>query len=448
MKKILTFATAAFVLLSSVLVTAQDFKIKLQEIFGKNNVISLDSSAFKEYYQIKIPQLINHDDPNSAIFSQQVLLGIADPAAPTVMQTEGYAIPKNYNDPHYKTELTTLLNANQILVEHRFFGESIPDPNSKKFLTYEQAARDHHQITEKLKILLTGKWLSTGVSKSGDAALAYRFFYPSDVDATVAYGISLTTHQEEPGIEKFINEKMKTSDGQKIQKIQLHLLQNKTKFLPVFKKIMTFNNKDISGWDAEVLYDYNVLDLQNSFWQYYKSYDDLVAEINFIVDEELKRDGFTIDIPMEKIEDRMLFFATFMGMGSTDEKMKSHYYQAFSQGGYYGYDETPFRKYLKLKDYPLNIFAGEHTIFKKEFREAEKKWTETEMEKVIFINGSNDPWAVAKIVPNPKKDNLQIIIKDANHTLKIKDLPAEDYKSVVNKLNKWLDLKPEINSQK
>lgn len=444
MKKILSYAAAVFTLLSSVFITAQDFKLKLQEIFGKSNVTSIDSSAFKEYYQINVPQLINHEDPNSAVFSQQILLGIVEAAAPTVMQTEGYAIPKNYNDPHFKTELTTLLNANQILVEHRFFGESIPNPNSKEFLTYEQAAQDHHQIREKLKTILTGKWLSTGVSKSGDAALAYRFFYPRDVNATVVYGISLTTHQEEPGIEKFITEKMKTADGQKIQQIQLYLLQNKKKFLPVFKKIMAFNNKDISGWDAEVLYDYNVLDLQNSFWQYYKSYDDLVVEINFIVDEELKREGFKLDIPMDKIEDRMIFFATFMGMGSTDKKMKSHYYQAFSQGGYYGYDETPFRKYLKLKDYPLSLFAGEPTTFKKEFREAEKKWTETEMEKVIFINGSNDPWAVARIVPNPEKDNLQIIVNDANHTLKIKDLPAEDYQSVMKKLNKWMDLKPEI----
>lgn len=192
------------------------------------------------------------------------------PKAVTVVQTEGYSIPKHYNYPNYKTELTTLLNANQVIIEHRYFGSSIPDSLSKRFLTYEQASNDDHFIKEKLANLFTGKWVSTGVSKSGDAALAYRFYYPNDVDATVAYGISITTEAEDPRFDDYIKGRRKTEEGQKINGAQINLLKNKKKLLPIFQKAFEFEKQDLTNWDLEILYDYGVLDFEVSFWQYYK----------------------------------------------------------------------------------------------------------------------------------------------------------------------------------
>ena len=164
-----------------------------------------------------------------------------------------------------------------------------------------------------------------------------------------------------------------------------------------------------------------------------------------IVEEESKRDGFPASMKLETFENRLALFAAYMTMGLISKKMTSHYYQAFSEGGYYGYEETPFLKYLKLKDYPLSIFAMEPTIFNGKFRQDEKKWSETKMEKVIFINGDNDPWAVYKIEPATDLDNLQVMVTNANHTLKLKDLPNEDYKNVMLKLNIWLDLNLNVN---
>ena len=446
MKTILLFRMILLTMLFSVQnFYAQKHQVELQKLFGEENVTYLDSSGFKEYYRINVRQLINHDDIHRGFFNQQVLLGIQDPEAVTVLQTEGYSIPKHYNDPNFKTELTTLLNGNQVIIEHRYFGSSIPDSLSKKFLTYEQASNDDHFIKEKLAHLLPGKWVSTGVSKSGDAALAYRFYYPNDVDATVAYGISITTEAEDPRFDDYIKGRRKTEEGQKINKAQIYLLKNKKKLLPIFQKAFEFEKQELTNWDVETLYDYGVLDLEVSFWQYYKSLDDFKAEINMIVEEESKRDGFPVIIKLDHFENRLTLFAAYMTMGLISKKMTSHYYQAFSEGGYYGYEETPFLQYLKLKDYPLSIFAMEPTVFNGKFRQDEKKWSETKMEKVIFINGDNDPWAVYKIKPAKGSDNLQVIVANANHTLKLKDLPNEDYKNVMLKLNKWLDLNLNVN---
>lgn len=446
MKTLLLFRMILLTMLFSVQnFYAQKHQVELQKLFGEENVTYLDSSTFKEYYRINVRQLINHHDIHRGFFNQQVLLGIQDPKTVTVLQTEGYSIPKHFNNPNYKTELTTLLNGNQVIIEHRYFGSSIPDSLSKKFLTYEQASNDDHFIKEKLAHLLHGKWVSTGVSKSGDAALAYRFYYPNDVDATVAYGISITAEAEDPRFDDYIKGRRKTEEGQKINEAQINLLKNKKKLLPIFQKAFEFEKQDLTNWDLETLYDYGVLDLEVSFWQYYKSLDDLKAEINMIVEEESKRDGFPVSLKLDTFEDRLTLFAAYMTMGLISKKMTSHYYQAFSEGGYYGYDETPFMKYLKQQDYPLSIFAIEPTIFKGKFRQDEKKWSETKMEKVIFINGDNDPWAVYKIKPAKGLDNLQILVTNANHTLKLKDLPNEDYKNVMLKLNKWLDMNLDVN---
>lgn len=217
MKKIIFLRTVLFtILLFLQNLSAQKHQVELQELFGKENVTAIDSSSFKEYYRINVQQPIDHDNSQSGFFSQQILLGIQDSKAITVLQTQGYAIPKHFNNPKYKTELTNLLHSNQVLIEHRYFGSSIPDSLSKKFLSYAQASNDDHFIKEKLAHLLTGKWVSTGLSKSGDAALAYRFYYPNDVDATLAFGISITTKAEDPRFENYIKERRKTEDGKKL----------------------------------------------------------------------------------------------------------------------------------------------------------------------------------------------------------------------------------------
>ena len=425
---------------------AQTLEMQLQQMFGKQNVTFVDSSGFKEYYRVNVPQLIDHNDERRGIFYQRVLIGIRAPGAINVIQTEGYDIPKSHEDIHYKTELAKILDANQVIIEHRYFGSSIPDSTSKKFLTYEQASDDHHYIKQQLQHILTGKWLTTGLSKSGDAALAYRYFYPNDVDATIVYGISLTTQAEDPRFEKYLKERRGTVEGKKINDAQIYLLKNKKRLLPAFQKMLEYEHQDLARWDIETLYDYGVLELEVAFWQYYKSYDDLKGEImSPPVTAALEEAGFNAKGKFKNFEDRLIFMTSGMVIGDIDKKMQSHYYQAFSQGGYYGYDEKPFSKYLKLKDYPLSVFAGEITTYDGSFRREEKKYTETTMEKVIFINAENDPWAVCKVIPAKDRDNLQVVAKNGTHLLTLEELPKEDFNNIKLKLNKWLDINLELD---
>ena len=60
-----------------------------------------------------------------------------------VMVTEGYNRTKNTI-----CELSELLNANQISIEHRYFGESLPDSLNYDYLNLKQASADLHHINQ------------------------------------------------------------------------------------------------------------------------------------------------------------------------------------------------------------------------------------------------------------------------------------------------------------
>ena len=101
---------------------------------------------------------------------------------PTALHTSGYGVGGALTEP------TQLIDGNQLSVEHRFFNESTPASKDWSKLTVWQAATDHHRIVAAFKkALYGGRWVSTGGSKDGMTAVYHRRFYPSDVDATVAY---------------------------------------------------------------------------------------------------------------------------------------------------------------------------------------------------------------------------------------------------------------------
>lgn len=112
-----------------------------------------------------------------------------------------------------------------------------------------------------------------------------------------------------------LKEGVKLKRVKKINEAQINLLKNKKKLLPIFQKAFEFEKQDHTSWDLETLYDYGVLDLEVSFWQYYKSLDDLKAEIDMIVEEESKRDGFPVSLKLDTFEDRLTLFAAYMTMG-------------------------------------------------------------------------------------------------------------------------------------
>ncbi|MBT6438064.1 MAG: hypothetical protein HOK72_00060, partial [Flavobacteriales bacterium] len=131
---------------------------------------------FKATYELKIKQPLDHSDSSKGFFYQKAFLSHKGFERPTVMITEGYSRSKNRI-----YELSKFINANQIDIEHRFFGESMPDTLNYSYLNLEQVTADLHHIKELFSNLYLKKWISTGISKGGATTIFYRYFYPNDV---------------------------------------------------------------------------------------------------------------------------------------------------------------------------------------------------------------------------------------------------------------------------
>ncbi len=140
-----------------------------------------DNNGLGAYLHVGFRQQVDHDDASAGTFTQIVNILYVDRDAPTVLLTSGY-----YEMYHaYRDELSTVLGANQVALEHRFFGESVPNAADWSTLTVRQAAADQHELVRLLRPILNGAWVSTGTSKGGMTAAFHRRFYPDDVVGTV-----------------------------------------------------------------------------------------------------------------------------------------------------------------------------------------------------------------------------------------------------------------------
>ncbi|RLD76477.1 MAG: peptidase, partial [Bacteroidetes bacterium] len=151
---------------------------KLSGLEGVEFITESGDTLYRQSFKLMIEQPLDHNKPNGEKFMQKVYLSHLDLNRPVVFSINGYNVNNNRI-----SELSNFINANQIYVEHRFFGESKPGNYDWNYLNIEQAAADHHRIIQLLKKIYKGKWVSTGISKGGQATIYHRYFYPEDVDA-------------------------------------------------------------------------------------------------------------------------------------------------------------------------------------------------------------------------------------------------------------------------
>jgi hypothetical protein len=392
------------------------------------------NSFFNETYKIMVRQAINHADTNKGFFLQRVFVADKGKENPVVLITEGYGA--NYAAiPRYINELSPMLNANQICVEHRYFGESWPIPINWDYLTVENAAGDHHAIVQLFKKYYSGKWINTGISKGGQTCVYHRTFYPNDVDVTVAYVAPLNFGVEDGRHEPFLKNVPGTAEQRKrIQEIQIELLKNREILLP---KMMEYSKEKNYHFriSMDEVFDYCVLEYPFALWQPGRYIDKIPAENTSI--EELFNHLLLVSPPSYfAIEDM--------------ESIKSFFVQAARELGYYGYDVKPFKKYLSIKtakNYLSKIFLPEdvQVTYEKSTAEKVKKFIKSTDAEILFIYGEYDPWSASGFVVPQKSNLLKVLKPGGNHSSRIGNLPENQKEMVKEKLESWLGIPISIN---
>jgi len=383
-----------------------------------------DSSAFTEFYIVMLPQAVDHNNEAGPKFRQRIFIGHEGFDKPTVMETEGYGA--DWVTPQVKTEVTRLLKGNQLYVEHRYFGPSTPSPVDWKYLNAEQDAGDYHYIRNLFGKVYNGKWIATGVSKGGQTATEYKVYYPDDVDVTIPYVAPINYERLDTRIDDHFNTVGTKEQRKQIQKIQFYLLKNKSKVLPFWKSLADKSGLKFTTIDAESAFDYSVLEFPFSFWQYTADESKLLN-------------------PKTTTPEKMaLFLFQFVYPFWYTDAAKPYEaagYQFYTQLGYYEYDERPFRKYLKNKDYPNSVFTPANATIEWDpsYQKKLRKFFEGSPVHMIYIYGEADPWGATAANINPGGESLKLVQKAGTHGAQIGTLSPEQRKQVIEALEKWLE---------
>jgi pimeloyl-ACP methyl ester carboxylesterase len=377
-------------------------------------IIPKTNANFKEYYEITVRQSLDHSNPKQK-FNQRIFIGIQDFNAPTIIVTDGYAIDYA-SKSDYSNELAKELEANIVVVEHRFFGNSIPDSLNWDLLTMKQAADDYHFIKSMLDKIIIGKWLAMGISKGGQAALSYKMFYPKDVSASIAYGAAIKSKQT-VFTDTILSNLSQTTCGKKINELQNYLFKNKNNLLPYFDEFTSQKEYDFAPLDNETVLDFLLLELPFSFWQNANKCED-IPDTTFTPENLM---SYIIKVVPPR------FFSN-----KNKKQLEAAFYMFYHELGYYEYNINPFIKYLKQKNYSNKYFAPPLVTI--QYDNSFHKMVNTFMNSnssdcVYFIYGQNEPWAL-----QTTRNKNAFVVPAGSHKSRIDDFSAGQQEDIDSKI--------------
>lgn len=385
-------------------------------------VTKVDSSSYSEFYVLMLPQKVDHADPSSPVFLQRIFIGHKGYENPTILVTEGYGA--EYVNGYSTDEPTLILNANQVYVEHRYFGASVPENTDWKFLTAWQDASDYHYIRQLFSTIYPGKWVATGVSKGGQTSIEYNLFYPGDVDATIAYVAPLNYKKLDPRINRHFR-KVGTPECRKsIRNLQMELLKKKPELLPLYEEACKKAGFHFNLMEAEKAYDYSVLEFPFSFWQYHGN----CSALQGTMDEKM----------LLKL---LLNIVSPYWYTDAVNSIRPAFYQFYTQLGYYEYNERPFRRYLKYSDYPNSDFVppGVSVVWDASYQKKLKAYFRSNPDRILFVYGGIDPWGATAAKIKPGSKSLKLVQKDGTHAACLRAMDAPQKALAAERLSMWLN---------
>ncbi|MEO8231103.1 MAG: S28 family serine protease [Ignavibacteriota bacterium] len=382
-------------------------------------------NIFTEAYEIFITQPIDHNNPDGPKFKEQLFLSHVDKNKPMVIELDGYTV-NNRTD-----ELSRLLHCNQIMVEHRYFGESVPAPFDWKYLTIEQAADDHHKIIELFKQFYKDKWITTGISKGGSCAIFHRYFYPDDADVSVPYVGPLNTSTEDERVYEWIKTVSTPECREKVFNFQKLCYEKRDELYPIFLKNAEDKKLKYNIVGAEKAYEYAVLEYSFAFWQWGRNNCSEIPDDNS---------------SLEEIWDHLLANGgvSYFSDGDIVEGYP-FFYQCYTEFGYYAYQTEQFKDYLKFADghTPFFIPPGSYPTYNPKLLKAINWWAMNDAKNCIFIYGGNDPWTAPGVCLSGKTNSLKMVNPSGSHSTSIKNFFKDDKELIYSRLEEWLDIKIE-----
>ncbi len=387
-----------------------------------------NDALFQSTYEVwfKIP--LDHSNPNSPTFPLRGYYSHRSFTRPIVVVIDGYTMYTS--NPN---EVTRIIEANQLTIEHRFFYKSRPkDSIPWSYLNIRQAAADAHLIISSFKPHYPNKWISTGISKSGQATIFHRRFYPNDVDVSIPYVAPLNFSSEDKRVYEFLNNVGTPECRKKIRDYQLALFRNKKALLPKLDSLAKVNQWTFKmGIDRA--YDLSVLEYEFSFWQWGYSCAE-IPESNVLANRLFEHWNKVNPFP---------FFDE-----NEIERIRPFFVQAMTEIGMYGYNIEPFKQYLPDKrniTFEFTLPEGLQARFDSSSMLDIYQWVRDSGNYMLYIYGENDAWSATAVNPGNKTNAVKMVCPGGSHLCRIQNFPKPLRDSIAKVLENWLELPVKIN---
>ncbi len=356
-------------------------------------------AGFSRAFEISLPQPVDHDNPSGQQLAQRIFISHRDESAPTVFITRGYMVTSNQVFP-----LTEILDANQIFINHRYFGDAAPDPINWQYLNVDQAAADCHRIAELLSPIYTGPWVSHGISKGGSNVLYYRRCYPDDVLATVAQVAPVSVDTADPRYENFLlNEVGDATCRDALKQFQRLVLSRRDSLLPLYQEYASQNQLSFR-LGLETVFEINTLEYLFYFWQYgpgdCNGFPDSTASTQELFDYLQTENG------IDWLHDEYM------------DALAPAWYQLYTELGYYRLIDDHVADLIESPyhlSYSLFCPQGVPRSYDPSSQLDLIQWLETEGDNILYIYGEYDPWTAGGIHPTAQANALRIVLPGENH---------------------------------
>jgi hypothetical protein len=382
------------------------------------------------FFVLTFDRPVDHCAPAGPRFSQRATLLWRGPAAPTVLATTGYGIGTGTG----QAELTVALYANQVRMEHRYFGPSAPVTLDWGKLDIFQAASDQHRLVETLKPLLGGPWLTTGGSKGGMTAVYHRAFYPDDVAATVAYVAPISFAPLDTRYEAWLESIGPPDCRAGLHAAQVAILQARAGIEPLMASAVAAAGDAYLTFGLSRTLDLAALELQFTFWQY-------GSEVGCGL---IPGPGATPQALFDFME------SVYGGPGGTawswgDATLQDYapyYYQSATQLGSPALPQAHLLATLGgtplVDDASIYPPAGVTKSWDGSAMAAVDAWVRARGDRIMFIYGGRDPWSGGQFTPSPGGEKHVVAL--ANHGAAIAMLPAVEREAAFATVRRWLGL--------
>ncbi|HWU90555.1 MAG TPA: S28 family serine protease, partial [Kofleriaceae bacterium] len=382
------------------------------------------------FFVLRFTQPVDHGNPGGPTFQQRVSLLHRDAGAPVIALTSGYW--DYYRDSVY--ELTSLLGANQISIEHRYFGESRPDPADWSLLTIRQMADDEHGIVGALRTVYPGAFLATGPSKGGMTATYYRRFYPDDVDGTVPYVAPISFGAPDPRYDGFLDTVGPPECRSAVRTAAIEMLMNRRAALVAHAQDQATEaghayTRILLGPAVES----SVAGLEWAFWQYYG--------VNYCT---------KVPPPTASDLDLWQFLDLISPVTDNDDEsigqFEAYYYQSYAQLGYPDAGGTYLKPYLQYTDadyaraLPTAVPAYDGGAAMQDI----DAFVKGESSRMLFVYGEWDPWTAGAYQLGQAADSLRLVQAQGTHGSRLARLATADRAMAFDRLAMWTGVVPNL----